>query len=116
MPIQHIYELFVLDGQDFVKEAYRNLLNREPDEHGMAYYLARLAMGDSKTSIVAQKTRSQEYKAYDREIKGLKKLINEESRKRNQMVAWFRRRGRFEIILLNSEKPTFIKYNSRSQL
>ena len=36
MRIQHIIELFALEGRDFITEAYRNLLDREPDLQGMA--------------------------------------------------------------------------------
>ncbi|WP_080707717.1 DUF4214 domain-containing protein [Acidithiobacillus thiooxidans] len=45
MTIKNIEELFVHDGSAFVTEVYRNLLKREPDEHGLMYYLGRLAQG-----------------------------------------------------------------------
>lgn len=77
MSIQHITELFALDGREFVTEAYRNLLNREPDVHGMAYYLGRLAQGRGKAAVIAQLAKSPECKPHD-EIKGLKRLIKDE--------------------------------------
>lgn len=74
MPIQHIIELFALEGRDFITEAYRNLLDREPDPQGMAYYLGRLAMGYGKASVIVDLARSAESRPH-REIVGLEKLI-----------------------------------------
>ena len=74
MPIQHIIELFALEGRNFITEAYRNLLDREPDPQGMAYYLGRLAMGYGKASVIMDLARSAESRPH-REIVGLEKLI-----------------------------------------
>ena len=98
MSIQHIYELFALDGQIFITEAYRNLLNREPDEHGMAYYLGRLAVGYSKAHVIAQLAKSQESRPHD-EIIGLKKLIKAEKYINHWLWGLFGRWQRQERLL-----------------
>lgn len=87
MSIQHITELFALDGQEFVTEAYRNLLNRNPDVHGMAYYLGRLAQGRGKEEVIVQLAKSPECKPHE-QIKGLNPLI--ENRRRAQHWLWGR--------------------------
>lgn len=79
MPIQHITELFALDGPTFVTETYRNLLQREPDPHGLAYYLGRLSQGHSKASVIVQLALANESRDIN-EIKGLKNLLAEERR------------------------------------
>ena len=98
MPIQNIYELFGLDGQDFIREAYRNLLKREPDKHGMAYYLGRLAAGYSKASIIMNLAESKESCPHD-EIKGLGQLIKSEKYQNNWLIGLFGRRQRHEKLL-----------------
>ena len=100
MPIQNITELFALDGRKFVTEAYRNLLNREPDIQGMAYYLGRLAQGHGKDGVIVQLAKSPECKPHD-QIEGLKQLI--EDRRRAQHWFWgrFTIRNRFENTLQN---------------
>lgn len=84
MTIKHIMELFVLDGADFVTEAYRNLICREPDEHGLAYYLGRLSLGYGKAAVIVQLAQSPECRLHD-EINGLKKFITDERR----ALHWF---------------------------
>lgn len=98
MPIQHITELFALDGEEFVTEAYRNLLKREPDAHGLAYYLGRLAAGYGKAAVITQMAKSPECRVVD-EIKGLKALMIDEGRARHWLWAWFTRRSRLERAL-----------------
>lgn len=101
MAIQHITELFALDGREFVTEAYRNLLSREPDVQGMAYYLGRLAQGRGKDAVIAQLAKSPECKSLE-QINGLKQLI--EDRRRAQHWFWgrFTIRSRFESTLRSS--------------
>jgi glycosyltransferase involved in cell wall biosynthesis len=101
MPIQHVYELFALDGQEFITEAYRNLLKREPDEHGMAYYLGRLAAGYGKASIIMNLAESKEARPHD-EIKGLRKLVADENRAGFWFLGRFSSRSRIEQNLRSS--------------
>jgi hypothetical protein len=79
MQIQHIIELFALDGDTFVTEGYRNLLGRDPDEHGLRYYLGRLALGYGKPSVIVQLAKSPECRPHN-EVIGLKAFIAEERR------------------------------------
>ncbi|SBP90002.1 methyltransferase domain-containing protein [Thiomonas delicata] len=93
--IQHIAELFALDGETFVVEAYRNLLAREPDEHGMRYYLGRLAMGKRKSAVIAQIAKSPECQSVAK-IGGLAQLMAEERRVAHWFWQIFGRRQRLE--------------------
>ncbi len=72
--VQNITELFSLSDVEFVIEAYRNLLGREPDEHGLRYYLGRLARGYSRESVIAQLVDAPDAK-HPEQIKGLPKLL-----------------------------------------
>jgi hypothetical protein len=98
MPIEHITELFALDGRDFITEAYHHLLQRKPDVHGMAYYLGRLAQGHGKAAVIAQLAQSQECRPWD-EIKGLNKLIADERRAKHWFWGLFGQRQRLEHAL-----------------
>jgi hypothetical protein len=95
MPIQNITELFVFDDRDFVNEAYRNLLKREPDKHGLAYYQGRLAQGHGKAAVITQLAQSPECRRLD-EIKGLKELIAVERRAQHWFWGLFGYRQRLE--------------------
>lgn len=106
MPIQHITELFALDGRLFVIEVYRNLLGREPDQQGMAYYLGRMAQGYGKTSVIAQVAQSQECRPHE-QINGLKQLITEERFARHWFWSIFGRQNRFETMLRILRSHTF---------
>ena len=98
MPIQHVYELFALDGQVFITEAYLNLLGRVPDDHGMTYYLGRLAAGFGKASIIVQLAESKESRPHH-EIIGLEKLIKAEKHMNHWLWGLFGRRRRQERLL-----------------
>jgi hypothetical protein len=79
MQVQHVIELFSLDGEDFIKEVYRNLLGREPDECGLRYYLGRLALGYDKANVLAQVAKSSGCRPQD-ELMGLKAFLAEQRR------------------------------------
>ena len=98
LPIQHIVELFAHDGRDFIVEAYRNLLGRDPDPQGMAYYLGRLAMGYGKARIIVQIVSSPEFKD-KRKVGGLKQLITTEKCTAHWFCGLFNQRERKEILL-----------------
>ncbi|MBN2679346.1 DUF4214 domain-containing protein [Acidithiobacillus montserratensis] len=101
MPIQHITELFALDGPKFIAEAYRNLLQHDPDLQGMNYYLGRLAQGHSKDSVILQLSQSAECRPHH-EILGLEALIKTERRAQHWFWGWVIRstRTKREIQLL----------------
>lgn len=101
MKIHSIYELFVFDGEEFVAAAFKNLLGREPDEHGMAYYVGRLSLGYGKKSIIAQIAKSPECRTCN-DIKDLKQIINEVQRSRH----WF-----WSLFTLDRQKHNFMQSN-----
>ena len=101
MPIQNITELFSLDGRAFVTEAYRNLLQREPDPNGMAYYLGRLSMGYGKARVIVQLAKSAECRPHE-QIHGLKRLIQEHNNASHWLWGWFGRHTRMHMALQSS--------------
>ncbi|MHB1642861.1 MAG: DUF4214 domain-containing protein [Acidithiobacillus sp.] len=101
MPIQNITELFSLDGPAFITEAYRNLLQREPDPNGMAYYLGRLSMGYGKARVIVQLAKSAECRPHE-QIHGLKRLIQEYNNTNHWLWGWFSRHTRMHMALQSS--------------
>ena len=98
MTKKNIEELFVHNGRDFVTTAYQYILNREPDEQGLMYYMGRLAQGHSKDSVIVQLAKSQECIPHD-EITGLKQLISEENRSQHWFWGIVGRRSRMQRYL-----------------
>lgn len=56
-------ELLTLPGEAFVRSAYRSILGREADPGGLRHYLARLARGHDKSSVVQDLAASREGRA-----------------------------------------------------
>jgi len=55
-----------ISNKDFIKESYRNLLNREPDSEGLQYWIDDLEKnGQSRADVVANIKLSDEYQAMD---------------------------------------------------
>lgn len=52
--------LFQKENQDFIRESYRQLLNREPNPHELEKYSLQMARGISKKAIVKNLLESQE--------------------------------------------------------
>ena len=56
-------ELFEYENEDFIKNVYRNILQREPDDEGFTFYLLQLKSGKlSKKEIIQIFQNSEEYK------------------------------------------------------
>lgn len=108
-PIQHITELFAYDGAEFIAEAYRNLLDREPDPHGLRYYLGRLALGYSKAAVAVQLASSPECKKRD-QIAGIKQLIQQEKQAAHWLWGKFVWRPRLERTL-NSQQAAVSRFH-----
>ncbi|MFL1677414.1 glycosyltransferase [Paenibacillus thiaminolyticus] len=60
--IQRLYLLFRLEGEQFIAELYRQLLNKEPEPHGIRHFTRLLQAGHSKLSIVVSFLRRSEMK------------------------------------------------------
>lgn len=61
MNICHIlHRIYQREGQEFVAELYRELLNREPNHGELLLHVNMLSTGHSKISIVSQILSSQE--------------------------------------------------------
>ena len=55
-----------LSNKDFVINSYRDLLNREPDEEGLQYWIDDLEKrGQSRADVLANIKLSDEYQAMD---------------------------------------------------
>ena len=68
----HINDLLRFHGQDFVRNAYRALLLREPDQAGMAQHLAGLASGQfNKIDVLGSLRSSTEGRRTQVKVKGL---------------------------------------------
>jgi len=68
----HINDLLRFHGEDFVRNSYRALLLREPDEAGMAYHLQSLASGRfNKIDVLASLHYSHEGRQSGVKIEGL---------------------------------------------
>jgi len=68
----HINDLLRFHGEDFVRNSYRALLMREPDEAGMAYHLQSLATGRfNKIDVLASLHNSHEGRQSGVTVEGL---------------------------------------------
>jgi 2-polyprenyl-3-methyl-5-hydroxy-6-metoxy-1,4-benzoquinol methylase len=70
-----LHDLVAFHDQAFVRNAYRAILKREPDEAGFAHYLASLRSGRfNKTELLAKLKYSPEGKQRQVEVDGLTRL------------------------------------------
>ncbi|AOR77490.1 glycosyltransferase [Novosphingobium resinovorum] len=69
-------QLSALDGDDFVRMAYRKLLLREADEGGVQTYLKALGAGRSKAAIIYSLSVSAEGRGADANLIGLDGLVS----------------------------------------
>lgn len=111
MKIQNVTELFGLDDREFISSAFENLIGRKPDDQGMRYYLGRLALGNSRQSVILQLAKSDEALGGST-IHGLNKLIKQEQF--NQSVL-----GRFLLLFTKktnqSLRPNALSLNNISE-
>jgi hypothetical protein len=71
--------LLALDGDVFVRAAYRRVLLRLPDSEGARHYGARLRAGVAKIRILAELSKSEEGSGADPHVPGLKSAIRRQS-------------------------------------
>jgi len=68
----HVNDLLRFHGEDFVRQAYRALLRREPDDPGMAHHLEQLASGRfNKLDVLASLHSSSEGRSSQVTLSGL---------------------------------------------
>ena len=68
----HVNDLLRFHGEDFVRQAYRALLRREPDDPGMAHHLEQLASGRfNKMDVLASLHASPEGRSSQVTLSGL---------------------------------------------
>ena len=68
----HVNDLLRFHGEDFVRQAYRTLLGRDPDAAGMAHHLEQLASGRfNKMDVLASLHSSPEGRASHVKLAGL---------------------------------------------
>lgn len=90
-PVSDIYGLLRLEGPDFLRAAYRQLLEREPDASGMAHYQDQLQRGISKSEILEQICSGQEYARAQGRVDGLQRHLSRYRLKRRLTRAMFGR-------------------------
>ena len=64
-------ELLVLNGAEFVRQAYLAVLGREADPSGLRDYVQRLEEGTSKSQLLADLRSDPEGKAFNAKLEGL---------------------------------------------
>ncbi len=69
-----------LDGEAFVYEAYRLILNREPDFEGLVHYLSHLELSNDKVFILRAIYDSAERKEKKQKSKFIEAIIRKQSR------------------------------------
>lgn len=74
MRIYHINFLFLLNDEDFIREVYRTVLGREPDDEGWQNYYSQLKLGGQRYDILYEISESEEAKKLKRSIPGLKEF------------------------------------------
>lgn len=76
--IIHIIDLLAYgyNNKQFIKELYRNILEREPDSEGYNLYLNLLRAGKTKEYLLYSFIKSPEAQKINIEIRGLEKLTH----------------------------------------
>lgn len=69
-----LQELISMDGFQFVKNAYAEILLREPDPGGLVNYLEKLESGQSKIDILKELSQSEEGRSRGVVISGLEDI------------------------------------------
>lgn len=86
-----LQELCLYDGYAFIRSAYLTVLDRLPDEQGLAFYMGRLDQGVSKLTILRQLRFSSEGRANDPGIGGFDRALKRHWRGTLPFVGWIYR-------------------------
>lgn len=76
-PVNSVNDLLMLEGVDFVRQAYRSVLGREADASGMRDYAMRLASGTSKQQLLADLRCDPEGQARGATLVGLDEMVRQ---------------------------------------
>lgn len=88
-PATTLGQLLSYHDETFVICAYRTILGRSPDAHGLKYYVEeRLAKGISKIEVIKQLYSSSEAKTFGCDIPGLNKAVLSFKRGNLPLVGW----------------------------
>ncbi|GAW42082.1 Glycosyl transferases group 1 [Brevundimonas sp. SH203] len=74
--ISSLEQLFALDGEDFVRRAYKKILLREADGGGLATYLNLLRSGKGKPAVVRSLALSEEGRSKGSQLFGLQPFLD----------------------------------------
>lgn len=75
LPVNNVAALLMLDGVDFVRAAYREILGRPVDPAGLRDYTAKLSSGVAKEQILADLRSDPEGQAFGSSLEGLDQLV-----------------------------------------
>jgi hypothetical protein len=89
-PISHVNQLLNLRGAQFVREAYRVLLGREPDPSGNAFFTGRALSDGDKIAILYEIATSPEGATRARSLPGLQELLATYAKKPSLLRGWLR--------------------------
>ena len=90
----HVNDLLRFHGDEFVRNAYRALLGREPDQAGMAHHLERLASGHvNKIAVLASLLSSPEGRSTQVQLEGLSLPVAVRRLGRVPIIGYFVRLG-----------------------
>lgn len=84
--VYSVDQLLALRDEAFVQSAYLNVLGREPEEHSLRYYLARLRHGETRRSILIELALSPTGARQKSTLRGLERMIRHERWRRRLLV------------------------------
>ena len=91
---ENLNAILALDGADFIRAAYQDLLGRPADANGLEYYLGRVRSGVRKSRILAEIASSAEARPVVAASPALKALIRSEGVRRRLSFKGVLRRAR----------------------
>jgi glycosyltransferase involved in cell wall biosynthesis len=89
--VRTLNELLFYHDEHFVQSAFLTVLNREPDDEGMRFYLASVRAGVGKMEILSQLCASSEGRERQRKLEILNEAINAHQRLKAPLLGPIRR-------------------------
>jgi len=97
-------QLMGLDDHDFIRQAYRVVLRREPDSDGQEHYAQRLRQGEHRLRVLADLRLSAEGRSVEPLLPGLDDLLRSLRKSRVPLLGR-RERRRLQDALVASDGP-----------